>query len=179
MKVAITGTHSTGKTTLARRCAASIGVPFVQGDRIAQIMDRYFPGKHLEDLTSADFWFLEKKGLRERISAESRHEQFVSDGCTLNSIAYALAECGEEIRKRHDFSEFKRIALSNTKTYSHIIYLPPEITLEDDGLRPRSQTFRQKVDEIICDLLQGFKFFTVNGSVKQRVEQVRKIVGYG
>ena len=177
MKIAITGTHSVGKTTLAHACSESIGLPFVRGDTIKETLDTLFPDRTLEELSAEEFWTLEKMGLMNRIEAEKKHHKFVSDGCTLNSIAYALMECGSKINFKDGFNEFLTTALSNAYKYTHIIYLPPEISLEEDGFRPRSNGFRHGVDEKIIELLHDFTFYTVTGSVERRVEQIRKIVG--
>lgn len=100
MKVAVTGTYSSGKTTLAHACESNMGVPFVRGDTIRQIVQRNFPGKKYEDLTKEEFWLLEKLGLEARIVAEGGKDDFISDGCTLNSIAYAITECEEEVKAK-------------------------------------------------------------------------------
>ena len=176
MKLAITGTHSTGKTTLARACAESLGLHFVRGDTIKETLEKLFPGKKLDQLSAEESWALERVGLSNRIDAEKQHNEFVSDGCTINSVAYALMECGDEVETRDGFDEFQRTALSNSSTYTHLIYLPPEISLEDDGFRPMSNGFRHGVDKKISSLLQEFPFYTITGTVDRRVEQIRQIV---
>lgn len=177
MKIAITGTHSTGKTTLAHACSESIGLPFVRGDTIKETVETLFPGKKLDELSAEESWALERAGLTNRINAEQQQNEFVSDGCTINSIAYALMECGDTVETRDGFDEFCTAARSNAQSYTHWIYLPPEISLEDDGFRPRSNGFRHGVDEKIRTLLQDFPFYAITGSVERRVEQIRQIVG--
>ncbi|MBU0470731.1 MAG: AAA family ATPase [Nanoarchaeota archaeon] len=177
MKIAITGTHSTGKTTLAHACSESLGLHFVRGDTIKDTVEKLFPGKKLDQLSAEESWTLERVGLSNRIDAEQQHDEFVSDGCTINSVAYALMECGDTVETRDGFDEFQRTALSNANAYTHLIYLPPEISLEDDGFRPLSNGFRHGVDERIHTLLQEFPFYAITGTVDRRVEQIRKIVG--
>jgi len=177
MKVAITGTHSTGKTTLAHACSESLGLDFVRGDTIKDTVEKLFPGKKVDKLSAEELWTLERVGLTNRIDAEQQYREFVSDGCTINSVAYALMGCGDVIKRRDGFDEFERIALTNAQLYTHLIYLPPEISLEDDGFRPMSNEFRHGVDEKIHTLLQGFPFYAITGTVDRRVEQIRRIVG--
>ena len=86
-------------------------------------------------------------------------------------------ECGDVIERRDRFNEFQRTALTNAQSYTHLIYLPPEISLEDDGFRPLSNGFRHGVDEKISMLLQEFPFYTITGTVDRRVEQIRQITG--
>ena len=83
MKVAITGTYSSGKTTPAHACELDIKIPFVRGDTIRQIVQKHFPDKRYEDLTTGEYWLLEKLGLESRIIAENEKEEFISDGCTI------------------------------------------------------------------------------------------------
>ena len=42
MKIAITGTHSTGKTTLAKGISDAFGIPYVRGDKAIQICQSRF-----------------------------------------------------------------------------------------------------------------------------------------
>ncbi len=169
LKLAITGTHSTGKTTLALALASKLGIPYLQGDPIRAIMGARFPGRLLKNLSKAERWELERIGLKSRLTIESTAQNFISDGCTLNSIAYALAYCGNEIKTAPDYQMFERSALSNARTYTHILYLPPEILFEHDGFRPDSNKLREAVDGILRNILCKFQSYMVTGSVEERV----------
>ncbi len=175
MKIAITGTHSSGKTTLARSASELLGLQFMRGDTIKQIMEATFPNKSLDDLTKEENWKLESLGLDSRIDAEKEHESFISDGCTLNSIAYLTVKLGVDIKKIKDFNIFCDKAKKNAEKYDYIIYLPPEIPLENDGFRPMSEKFRIEIDKMLCEILKDYKFYVVKGSLEERLEQIKLI----
>jgi len=177
MKIAITGVHSSGKTTLAKQCSEHFGLKLVRGDTIREIIRKYFPGKSYRSLTKEEYWKLENIGLAERIRAEKSCGAFVSDGCTLNSIAYARAEIGDEVVRLEGYTEFCNLARNNARYYDFIIYLPPEIPLTDDGFRPLDSEFRSRVDQILLEIFNDYTFYTVKGSVKERLEQVERIIG--
>lgn len=66
-----------------------------------------------------------------------------------------------EVKDKPEFAKFRDIALLNSKRYTHIFYLPPEIPLDNDGFRHTSDDFRQEIDKQIFTLLQDFQFFTM------------------
>ena len=174
MKIAITGAHSSGKTTLSKFFSQENNIPFVRGDTIKQIMERYFPGKSIEQLSDSENLELERLGLESRIKEESKSESFVSDGCTLNSIAYLKAKV-KDVDKSPGFSEFYKLATKNAKNYDFIIYLPPELPLVDDGFRPLSPEFRLEIDYLLLEILKDYKFYTVRGELKERIKQLKNI----
>jgi len=176
MKIAITGVHSSGKTTLAKRCSEYFGLKYVRGDTIRTIMGRYFPDKSYDNLTKEEYWKLENIGLSERMKAEKKEESFISDGCTLNSIAYAKAKLEKDIHMIKDFDKFSRVATDNAKHYDFIFYLPPEIPLVDDGFRPLDKEFRLLVNRILLQNLKYYTFYTISGSIEDRLRQIEKII---
>jgi len=176
MKIAITGVHSSGKTTLAKQCSEYFGLKYVRGDTMRTIMGRYFPDKSYDNLTKEEYWKLENIGLSERIKAEKKEGSFISDGCTLNSIAYAKAKLEKDIPAIKDFDKFYHIATTNAKHYDFIFYLPPEIPLIDDGFRPMSEKFRLLIDYTLLQILKDYTFYTVRGNPKDRLWQIEKII---
>ena len=176
MRISITGSHCTGKTTLAEAVEYHLGIPFVKGDTMKEILNSNFPGRNFEDLLPKEAWRLENLGLNNRISVQTGKENFVSDGCTLNSIAYAIAECGDDVKKRPDFHQFESRALTYARTYDIMVYLPLEIPFRPKGVIPPSKEFREEIDRLILELLHNFQFYTLNGTVEQRVEKLRKII---
>ena len=168
MKIVITGAHSCGKTTLAKLYSSVSGLPFVRGDTMKKIMGEKFPGKSLIDLNDKENWELERAGLLARIKAEIECDSFVSDGCSLNSVVYLQAKV-KDVEAIAGFKEFYELAIQNAKNYDLIIYLPPELPLVDDGFRPLSPEFRQKIDDSLLEILKDYKFYIVHGGLKERV----------
>ncbi|VVC04611.1 Thymidylate kinase [Candidatus Burarchaeum australiense] len=176
-RVAITGAHSAGKTTLTLALAEKTGIPSIRGDTVRDIVRERFPGKLMENMTLPEKWIVEKANLDNRLRAEATQTNFVADGCTINSVVYALAYCGDAIKTFPDYETFKTTALSNAHNYTHILYLPSEIGLENDGFRPTSQDFREKVDRILDEILDAFPIRVLLGSVERRIERALQFLG--
>jgi len=176
VKISITGTHSSGKTTLAKLCSEKLGLKYVRGDTMRETMRKYFPGKTFETLTAREHWDLEVIGLKERISAEMLFSNYVSDGCTLNSIAYANAFLGKKILEMPDVDDFLEMATSNAKNYDVIFYLPPEIPLECDGFRPIDRDFRLHVDKLLINTSEKYNFVQIKGTIEERIDSIEKFI---
>lgn len=53
-KIVITGTHSTGKTTLAKKISEELKIPFIRGDKAIELCSTYFPGQSINALSVED-----------------------------------------------------------------------------------------------------------------------------
>lgn len=175
MRIAITGSHSCGKTTLAKLLSKETGLPFMRGDKMKDLMEEMFHGKSFDDLTEDENWQIETVGLDKRIEAENREDSFISDGCSLNSIAYIKAKI-KDAESRPDFKKVRELAKVNAEKYNFIFYLPPEIPLEDDGFRPLSSEFRLKIDGLLRKILKDYKFYTIRGTLEERCNQIKEII---
>ena len=73
------------------------------------------------------------------------------------------------------FNNLNKILSNN---YDYIFYIRPEFDIVDDGVRSISLDFRDE----ISDLFEGFitelprEHITVSGSVRERVDQVLKVI---
>lgn len=176
LKIAITGAHSTGKTTLARLCCKILGFMYLRGDTVRKIMEERFPGKSFDALTKKEYWLRERLVLKSRLKTEFNNKTYITDGCTLNSVAYAEASLGKARNQIKNYANFTTRAINNAKKYDYIFYLPPEIPLKDDNFRPMSRVFREKIDKILRRLLKKRKHYTITGTPAERVKLIEKII---
>jgi hypothetical protein len=58
--------------------------------------------------------------------------------------------------------------------YTHYVYFPIEFDSVDDGVRSVNEDWREKVDGLFQDVLEGVRqpYLTITGSPMQRVEQI-------
>lgn len=152
LKIAFTGTHGAGKTTLAKLLATSLSLDSIVVSRptaIAQQMGY----KKAGDVPKKFFYTFQMLSLFEQIHSEKQAGQgFVSDRATVDYLAYY----------RHGIEFYKQTAeLSKTyedivwrqaQTYDFLFYLPPNPNgVEDDNRRFTSEP--EAVDRLIRQIL--------------------------
>ncbi|WP_260847711.1 ATP-binding protein [Vibrio cholerae] len=92
MKIAISGTYSTGKTTLTEALSIATQVPRTQARTMREILPDAVPGKTLEQCNPAELLNLGLSRLSERVVNEERcGDKFFSDGSCLHEWVYGAA----------------------------------------------------------------------------------------
>ncbi|MCS5696336.1 ATP/GTP-binding protein [Desulfofundulus thermocisternus] len=169
MRVALTGTHGTGKTTLATELARKLGLPLIteQARRVARAMGIGHVRQLVKDKALA--WRFQKAVLREQIRAENDcPDGFISDRSTLDCWAYwAAYGLGND-------PEYRDLCLS--RPYDLLVYVPPEIPCQADGFRDADESLRQLVDGYIREAIMWRQcrcpVLPVTGNPEERVKAV-------
>jgi nicotinamide riboside kinase len=152
IKIAISGTHGVGKTTLAKRLAESLYVPLLS--EVARDVAVSTGIEHTEQISKGSMLtrimfqgaVFGMQGLKEKM-----HGGFVSDRSILDCIAYCHLYCLPE----HFISTLEEAALIHTGGYDLIIYCPiPGCHVQDDGFRLTDKISQQKVDIYIQELIR-------------------------
>lgn len=197
MKIVISGTYSTGKTTTSLALSQLTGIPVTHARTMREILPQTFPGKRLEE---CDFHELIELGIRrfsERVIAEKKiGNDFISDGCPLQEWIYGKtrnqtglnpAEKQWKIKihqliyssKWDVFKEAINAFGDAVKKYTQqkydcLIHLPVEFPFEPDGHRPVSDSFRKQSEELLLNTYQelGITVFQAGGSMTERLEQI-------
>ena len=177
MKIAITGTHSTGKTTIAQEAAEALGIPYVRGDKAVDICGQLFPDKPIDKLTVEDQWELQQAMFKSFDEAFEIEGSCVTDGFHLTCIPYGLNYTNLQIQRMPGYSEFVTDVFDKAAQFDKIFYLPPEIGFEDDCFRPLCQKLRMDIDEMVVDLLSGFEYKARTGNIEERVARILSHTG--
>jgi len=158
IKIAIVGTHGTGKSTLSYNLAAhykSIG----KSVKIVQEVARSCPFPINEKMTieAAKWIFLEHS--RKELEA-SKNQVVICDRSVLDSFIYA-----EYFKLEDDLiDEYKRLALHKLKEYNKIIYIRPNLFIHDDGVRAQDNEFQLSIDNLFFEKLKEKKYIEMNSS---------------
>lgn len=177
IRLAIIGSHGTGKTTLATALSKVINVPYINGDIVREIVLK-LGRQGVEELTDSEYWLMEFIHYTRQSNEVCIHQNFVSDGgFILDPVYLGVTRKLEE----HDpvYSAFmSQCVLQTLEWYTHIVYLSPEIPLKEDGFRPQDTEFREKIDSFLIQTLKKYRipFSQVGGSVDQRVRLTTQLL---
>jgi len=203
LRIAVSGTYSTGKTTTTEALACWVGVPRTQARTMREILPEAIPGKALEECKPAELFQLGLIRFTERAIRESAMEgSFISDGSSLHEWIYGKARMIVGINPNE--SKLVRLAKGLIRlpyrplliqineafgavvkrhaknTYDEFIHLPVEFPLVKDGHRPVSEEFRALSDRLLRETLDelGIRYHVVSGSLEARLEKIASIYGW-
>lgn len=199
MKIAISGTYSSGKTTTTIALEKLTGIPRTHAKTMREILPKTLPGKKLEDVTGPELVQLGIRRLTERAVYESKLDDFFSDGSSLHEWVYGTIrmEIGIHPNKDTDkgfielpegiktlkevMSNFGDVAKDHAlETYDEFIHLPVEFPIVEDGHRPVSEVFRNKSDELLLNTVKELQipYHVVGGSIHERLHKIIEIYGF-
>jgi adenylate kinase family enzyme len=169
-RIAIVGSFSTGKTTLAVALARDLNLPLLP-EVAREIVELGF--KLDKDATPETEALIFLK----QLNNEASSPEFVGDRSLIDCMAYAGWVLDNQPYKKEMalWEECERLAERRLRTnYSHVFYLPIEFPIVLDGLRPDDPEFQKEIDERIVGLLttHAVKYETVTGSVEERLDRI-------
>ena len=199
MKIAISGTYSTGKTTTALALSYITGIPCTHASTMREILPIAFSGKKLESCKSYELVELGIRRYLERcITENTLNNHFISDGCVLQEWVYGTTrlefglnpnEHQLKIRwnkffHKETYTVFKQsmkaigeIAKHHVNdNYDILIHLPVEFPFEPDGHRPVKEKFRIKSEQLLLNTYSEYaiNYVVVHGTLHERLEEIIK-----
>ncbi len=201
LKLAVSGTYSTGKTTTTEALSIATGVPRTHARTAREILQEIMPGKALEDLSAGELIQMGMRRLEERIHHEAAiHGAYISDGSVIHEWIYGevrmrqginpnattfhkvLTEIvGWRVKKFYQqyMNAYGAIVKARAKrTYDAYIHLPVEFEMHADGHRPVSEPFRNASDQLLLDTINelGIPCHIVGGKIEERIEKITSIL---
>ena len=178
MKIILTGAQGTGKTTIKNM----LNIPgYIMGTEVARTLSAEEGVKINEEGNEESQW----KIFNKYVEMFSENENIISDRGLTDVVAYSeyLATCGKmswegynKMRTQmFDFYFDHRDEIIN-------IHFPVEFELQNDGTRSMDKEFRDYIAERIkvnvCDIMMyaGIDSFELTGSVKERMEEMDRIL---
>ena len=195
MRLAISGTYSSGKTRSTMALAHYTGIPRTLARTIREIMPEAFPGKRLAEVTPAEFLQIMVRRHVGRAVAEAQYTDFISDGSSLQEWLYGAARVmhgmnptasagldlsGHQPEPEMDFFEqvvaqFGHVFKQHVKkTYDVFVHLQHELPIASDGHRPMNEQFRATIDEMLLATLDelAIPHHIVSGGFAERMDTI-------
>lgn len=190
MRVAVSGTYSTGKTTTTLALTNLTGTNRTHAKTMREILPEAFPGKKLEECTAAELFQLGIRRYAERVVHESHLTDFISDGSSIHEWIYGQVRLEVGINPNDPNSKITSTELQTTqdmiqqlgqvvkdhakKNYDSFIHLPVEFPIKEDGHRPVSEEFRNKSDELLIKTLDELQieYYVVGGTIEERLKKI-------
>ncbi len=197
LKIAISGTYSTGKTTTSYALSYLTGISRTHAQTMREILPVILPGKRLEECSPTDLYELGIRRLTERVRCESGlRDGFISDGSALHEWVYGMARLkiglnpNENFVKRFyhkaklfpylipmlEFNSYygKLVKMHTRRSYDVFVHLPVEFPIEKDGHRPVNEKFRRISNDYLLEIIEELKipYVVAGGSIEERLMRI-------
>ena len=171
LRIGLTGSHSTGKTSVLNALKSVRG----EYNYITEIARKFDIKAAGENRTQVQIDIL-----RAQIIAENKYYSngFISDRTVIDNLAYFMA-IDEKCRRPATTKMYNGIVeLRLARVYNIIFYFPIEFPIVADGFRFEDSDFQKKIDRNILTIMKqnNVYYYTVRGSVKNRVEYILGII---
>ena len=169
MKIAIAGSHGTGKSTLAKTLTVRLNFRYIPDIVREEAAPKGFV---INENTPPEvqLWLVMRQWELERTTPES----WVTDKNLFDYLVY-----GDIVLRDETIKKIIREIVKHNAKYDFVFYLPIEFPMELDGLRSSDLGFQKEVDARYRKTLEEFrvKYTTLSGSVEERINQVLKRLG--
>ncbi|MCB5180968.1 AAA family ATPase [Streptomyces antimicrobicus] len=199
LKLAISGTYSSGKSTTTEALSIATGIPRTHAKTSRELLVDLVPGKTVMELNAMELVKLGLRRYEERLVNESGTGAFISDGGVFHEWVYFEARMRVGINpgmpwwfqgvKKAMGVTSKRFYQKYTDTlgeiqkdrakrsYDAYVHLPVEFDMDADGHRPVSEPFRRLSDDLLVEALEEIKipYRVVGGPIPERIEKIVEI----
>jgi nicotinamide riboside kinase len=180
-KIAVCGSHSSGKTTLISLMKDAVSSLLVIGGVVRHLVDSGYHYGMQTDAT-AIMKYITCQFAEEDIAEREHPRVIVSDRVILDGLAYVTANQGVTGRAQWSdvpFEFLHSLASRHIRSYDLLVYVPVEFGLVEDEYRPAEVEYQLEVDlalqKVIGDLV-SIPVVRVTGEPTQRLEQVLRII---
>ena len=170
MRIAFTGSHSTGKTTLLEAVRETKKLKDIA---IITEVVRNFQKNYNIKLNEQSDSFSQLLICNEYLKILLTNDHFLSDRSMIDCLVYTTWLYRNTQSNIPDFVIRYQEALLNEymKLYDHIFYTPIEFPLVEDGVRSSKSEYRDQIDSICKEVIEEFKIpiTILTGTVEERL----------
>jgi len=174
MKLAISGAHSQGKSTLIKHLEEHHSLGVLKDYTFATSMTRKLQeqGVVINENASGLTQIKVMTGFYERLL--NGGENFLHDRCALDGMAYTSVLRYQCKITEKLFDACAMLFEEMIPSYTHIFYVKPELKLEDDGVRTVQKEFFEQTVKAFEFLIDYYKInvTTLSGTLEERSNQV-------
>jgi nicotinamide riboside kinase len=172
MKIGLCGTVSVGKTTLVN---ALKELPEFANYEIATERSKYLRDQGIA--LNSDSTIKGQLVFAAERSLELMKENIITDRTVYDVSAFTLSAKSIDWPTKQKFVE---VLMQLHNEYDVIIYVSPEgIDIEDNGVRTTDAEYRDKIDEVIKEMLiewPPIKLIEVKGSNEERIAIIKEVL---
>jgi len=152
MKIALTGSHGTGKTTLAYELTAELKKHGINATMCTEVARKCPFPIHRKGNFQSQLWIFVTQ-IKDELEAEKDYEFVVCDRSVLDTYAYT-----KYLLTSADTERLWAFARENLKTYD-LLFKTPIIDsyIIEDGVRDTDKKFQQDIDAILNKFLNESK----------------------
>jgi nicotinamide riboside kinase len=184
MKIALTGAHGVGKSTLADHLKEEInkkGITVSMTPEVPRLIceavndNEYFRRGH-NSLIKQSLILLGQLVIEEQLRENVNIQ--ICDRTLFDHWAYSLSLFGDEIKNGNYTDVYEKFISEHCNSYDKIFYIPIEFKPIDDGIREADEDFQKEIDGLIVNLLKKHKirFEIITGSVENRANKILEML---
>lgn len=186
-KIALTGAHGVGKTTLANAVREALGVkgypvqlaPELPREICGIVGNPEFFRQGENTLAKQMALLYGQVQLEYTMGIVPPRELILTDRTLADHWAYTVHFFRGELEKQDLFRVLETMIAQYLSTYSLIGYVPIEFAPLDDGIRESDAPFQAAIDRLIKKFMDdhSIPYITVSGTVEQRQKQYMAHLG--
>lgn len=175
MKIAISGTQSSGKTTLINKMKESgLFTHFVFVDEIVRslIKEGYSFNENGDDKSQI-------KLMECHLINANKDQNEILDRCSLDGYIYAYWSWLNKKISDDTIKKSRKIFWESIDKYDYIFYVRPEFGLVEDGVRSNNKFYQKQIDNLFDSFIRKKRFknvYYLNGEVDRRFDEMLRIL---
>ena len=176
MRIALIGSHNTGKTTVFKMLKEHYGEQFTYQEEPIRIIKDYNYNINEQANDTAQL------ALSTLYMSSLIPDNSILDRSILDNYVYALYLNGKHIVGANTVNFLFDLCLKYVNMYDILFYFPVEFDIKDDGFRSTDKQFQKDIDTLYRFVIRDFQiryignFIFLSGSSKTRFNTILKEV---